>query len=238
MVVVVPSLRGLLGRTGSVDVGRVDKVLLVVVRGGIELLKLGPMGVELRVVVVPVVVIGRPLELEGMTELEDGMIEELLNRMLELGVGMAELENGRDEEVDDVLVVVGPGHSVTVLVTVSNGQLVTVTVARGQLLVVIVAVGVAVTTMGGQAAQRAVAIEQMAVGRVEVGQVLAVTVVVRGPRVDVWLSLSQGLSSWLEPSSSNSRAISMAPVRSGLTPCPSPAFASRSAMTISSPRTG
>jgi hypothetical protein len=61
-------------------------------------------------------------------------------------------------------------HSVTVLVTVSNGQLVTVTVAMGtkQLLNVTVAelvmvIGGWVVTLGGQAAQSAVAISQMAV---------------------------------------------------------------------------
>lgn len=222
VVVVVPPPRGLIVRTVSVDVGWVNRVLLVVVRGDIGLLKLRPKGVELCVVVTLVaVVLGRPLDLEGMTELEDGMIEELLGRMLELGVGVAELESGRDEEVD-VLVVMGPGHSVTVLMTVAGGAL----------PIVIVAVLVMVTTLGGQAAQRAVAMSHMAVERdcdVEVGQVLNVTVVVREPRV---------VPSRLEVGSPNCRAMSMAPVRSELTPCLSPAFISRSAMTIPSPRTG
>jgi hypothetical protein len=142
-----------------VDVGWVDKVGLVV-RGGIVLLNPGPIGVELRVVEVllPVPVLGRTLELEGMTELEDGMMDgELLGRILELGVGVAvaELEAGLVEEVDVLVVVLK--HSVTVFVTVSNGQLVTVTVARG------IGQALTVTTVGGQAAQRAVASSQMAV---------------------------------------------------------------------------
>jgi hypothetical protein len=231
VVVVVPPPRGLIVRTASVDVGWVNRVLLVVVREGVALLKLEPKGVKLRLVVTLVVVVGRPLDLEEMTEFEEGIIEELLGRMLELGVGVAELENGRGEEVD-ALVVMGPGHSVTVLVTVSSGRLAIVTVAGGAPPIVIVAVLMMVTTLGGQAAQRAVAISQMAVERdcdVEVGQVLNVTVVVRGPRV---------VPSRLEAGSPNCRAMSMAPVRSELTPCPSPAFISRSAMTIPSPRTG
>jgi hypothetical protein len=209
-------------RTVTVEVGWVDRVLLVV-RGGIVLLKLGPSGVELRVVaVVVVLVVGRLLELEGMTELEDGRIEEeLLGRMLELGVGVAELENGVVEEV--VVLVVVLKHSVTVLVTVSNGQLVTVTVARG-----IVIVAVLVIRIGGQAAQRAVAISQMAVERdcVEV----TVRVVAGGPRV--------GPSSRSGPSLLDPRAISIAPIRSGSTRRSSPAFASRSTIATSSPRTG
>lgn len=123
-----------------------------VVRGGIVLLNPELRGVELRIV-------------KGV---EDGRTDGLLGRMLELGVGVAELETGLG-----VVVVVVVGilkHSVTVLVTVSNGQLVTVTVAMGtkQLLNVTVAVlvmviGGWVVTLGGQAAQSAVAISQMAV---------------------------------------------------------------------------
>ena len=122
------------------------------VRGGIVLLNPELRGVELRMV----------------TGVEGGRTDELLGRMLELGVGVAELETGLG-----VVVVVVVGilkHSVTVLVTVSNGQLVTVTVANGtkQLLNVTVAVlvmvmGGWVVTLEGQAAQSAVAISQMAV---------------------------------------------------------------------------
>lgn len=121
------------------------------VRGGIVLLNPELRGVELRMV----------------TGVEGGRTDELLGRMLELGVGVAELETG----LGVVVVVVGIlKHSVTVLVTVSNGQLVTVTVANGtkQLLNVTVAVlvmvmGGWVVTLEGQAAQSAVAISQMAV---------------------------------------------------------------------------
>lgn len=157
VVVGAPSpSRVVLAELAIVDVGWVDKVGLVV--RGIVLLNPEPIGVELRVVEVPVAVLGRGVELEGMTELEDGrMDEELLGRMLELVVGVAELEAGASlvEEIDVLVVVLK--HSVTVLVTVSNGQLVTVTVARG--------IGQALTVimLGGQAAQRAVASSQMAV---------------------------------------------------------------------------
>jgi hypothetical protein len=157
-----------------VDVGEVDKVLLVV-RGGIVLLNPGPSGVEIRVVEVLVAVVGRPVELEGMIELEDGRMDEgLLGRMLELGIGVAELEAGLVEEVDVLVVVLK--HSVTVLVTVSNGQLVTVTVARGQVVI----------TVGGQAAHRAVASSQMAVegGCVCVMVVNGGGMVAGGPRED------------------------------------------------------
>ena len=127
------------------------KLVDTVVRGGIVLLNPELRGVELRMV-------------EG---LEDSRTDELLGRMLELGVGVTELETG----LGVVVVVVGILKlSVTVLVTVSNGQLVTVTVAMGrkQLLKVTVAVlvmviGGWVVTLGGQAAQSAVAISQMAV---------------------------------------------------------------------------
>jgi hypothetical protein len=159
-----------------VDVGWVDRVGLVV-RGGIVLLKPGPIGVELRVVEVLAAVLGRTLELEGMTELEDGMMdEELLGRILELGVGVAELEAGPVEEVDVLVVVLK--HSVTVFVTVSNGQLVTVTVARG------IGQALTVITVGGQAAQRAVASSQMAVegGCVCVMVVTGGGMVAGGPR--------------------------------------------------------
>lgn len=141
------------------------------------LLKPGPIGVELRVVEVLAAVLGRTLELEGMTELEDGMMdEELLGRILELGVGVAELEAGPVEEVDVLVVVLK--HSVTVFVTVSNGQLVTVTVARG------IGQALTVITVGGQAAQRAVASSQMAVegGCVCVMVVTGGGMVAGGPR--------------------------------------------------------
>lgn len=158
VVVGAPSpSRVVLAELAIVDVGWVDKVGLVV-RGGIVLLNTEPIGVELRVAEVPVAVLGRGVELEGRTELEDGRMDgELLGRMLGLGVGVAELEAGAGlvEEVDVLVVVLK--HSVTVLVTVSNGQLVTVTVARG------IGQALTVITLGGQAAQRAVASSQMAV---------------------------------------------------------------------------
>lgn len=61
-----------------------------------------------------------------MAELGGLVDEELLNRMLELGVEMAGVENGRDEEVD--VLGGGPKHSVTVVVTVPRGQLLIVIV--------------------------------------------------------------------------------------------------------------
>lgn len=125
MMVWVPWLpRGVVGRVDSVVVRGVDRVLLPV-RGGMVLLKPGPIGVELRVVGM-LVVLGRPLDLKGAAELGGLIDEELLNRMLELGVELAGVENSRDEEVD--VLGGGPKHSVTVVVTV----------ARGQLLIVIV----------------------------------------------------------------------------------------------------
>ena len=51
---------------------------------------------------------------------------------------------------------------------------------------------------------------------------------VAGQKVDMWHSLLQGLS----------RAMSIAPIRSGLNPCPSPALTSRSILGAPSPRTG
>lgn len=139
-VLVVRTVSGVVVMRGLVD---------TVVRGGIVLLNPELSGVELRVV-------------KGV---EGGPTDELLGRMLELGVGVVELEAGLGVVVVGIL-----KHSVTVLVTVSNGQLVTVTVAMGkkQLLNVTVAVlvmviGGWVVTFGGQAAQSAVAISQMAV---------------------------------------------------------------------------
>lgn len=156
--------RGLVARADVVVMGELgDRELL---RGGIVLLNPGPLGVELRGMVE--VELGRKLELEYMAELEDGWVDELLDRMLKLDVEVAGLANDSGVEV------VGPGgmvkHSVTVFVALSNGQLVIVTVAMGtkQLLnvkfaVLVMVIGGWVVTLGGQAAQSAVAISQMAV---------------------------------------------------------------------------
>lgn len=178
VVVVVPS-RVLVVRVSAdvvvirelVVVGLVDKVLLPVVRGGIVLLNPGIIGVELRVVGM-LVVLGRPLELEGMSELEDGKMDELLGRMLELGVGVAELENGLDDEVDVPAVALKDSVTVTVTVAMGTKQLLAVMVA-----VLVIVIGARVVTLGGQAAQSAVAISQMAVDRV--GEVRATVGVVR-----------------------------------------------------------